>query len=709
MQWLCQDDLENTRPSHTGISPSTLSDRKSSMKPLRNGPLVPPCIALEAYEYKGINLRPRVNVELEDGDFMRIVEIIHNLSNSEVTLRGWIFRRAYLMNGMLEKKINEVCWILHVDEDDERDLEQQGMEDINVSSVLRRRVIRLTNQAFPALSWRDSKEKDSLEVILNQRVLVCRFKYICSYTSAKARALNIWSERALCRLRREESDHSCGVNDNVLRQAWRESTERGGSCYRMQTLERRHLSEEARLHKGQKPREVSRSSDPHNRTHNRHRSDENSVHPSVAGSSVSSPLEIDIFTVKPDAQCRQKSSIRLNTPAFLNGSETPTRNKHSGNRSVTHLHAQGPSSHIDLTCEDDLRSGTNQMSIKNSEAFGRSRKRREHSPDIIEIEMGVKSSFKPGAYEQQWEGRVVSNRSPVLDFWLHTGDSRGSTNNIFTSSTKRRCPASASSNSQLKRSLFRSRTTSSASSKATLSRDRSPSVVAFDEAPAIPSSGGPIQQAHGASADQHASRLLNSLPPDSTKRRSVAVAARDAQRYTFGDAFCGAGGTSRGAVMAGFRIEWGFDHDAAACMSYALNFPTSKVHQLEAHDFAAIKGSEHKVDVLHLSPPCQFFSDAHTVDGKNDEVNTASQFVISDLLKKTKPRVATMEQTSGLPRRHPHYLQAILQMFTAVGFSIRWRILNCSDFGLAQRRMRLFVIASWYIPYVLNRDLHDRS
>ena len=38
----------------------------------------------------------------------------------------------------------------------------------------------------------------------------------------------------------------------------------------------------------------------------------------------------------------------------------------------------------------------------------------------------------------------------------------------------------------------------------------------------------------------------------------------NSQRYTLGDAFCGVGGTSRGAKGAGVRVAWGFDFDKKA-------------------------------------------------------------------------------------------------------------------------------------------------
>lgn len=186
--------------------------------------------------------------------------------------------------------------------------------------------------------------------------------------------------------------------------------------------------------------------------------------------------------------------------------------------------------------------------------------------------------------------------------------------------------------------------------------------------------------------------------PSAPQEETALTSTVNGQRYTFGDCFCGAGGTSRGAVAAGLRVEWGFDFDRGACESYESNFYHAQVYHLWAHQFSALADQDHKVDICHLSPPCQFFSDAHTIYGKDDDMNVASLFAIPALLQKAKPRVVTLEQTAGLPIRHGLFFNAVVRMFTAQGFSVRWQILNLADFGLPQNRVRVFMIASWQSP-----------
>ena len=83
-------------------------------------------------------------------------------------------------------------------------------------------------------------------------------------------------------------------------------------------------------------------------------------------------------------------------------------------------------------------------------------------------------------------------------------------------------------------------------------------------------------------------------------------------RLVFGDVFCGAGGASQGAAQAGYYIQWGLDNDELALEAYCLNHPSAVALRMNAHDFPP-EGTSKKnwrVDVLHLSPPCCYWSPA---------------------------------------------------------------------------------------------------
>ncbi|KAL8720102.1 MAG: hypothetical protein Q9225_002978 [Loekoesia sp. 1 TL-2023] len=166
------------------------------------------------------------------------------------------------------------------------------------------------------------------------------------------------------------------------------------------------------------------------------------------------------------------------------------------------------------------------------------------------------------------------------------------------------------------------------------------------------------------------------------------------RRYTFGDAFCGAGGASRAAKSVGFRVEWGVDFDLAPIKSYRQNFFGARCEATPVHVFVTYIGENYVVDILHLSPPCKTFSPLHTRPGQDDEMNSASFFAVEELLKKAKPRIVTMENTFGLVERWREWLNTMVRFFTSLGFSVRWKVLNLAEYGLPQARRRLIVFAS---------------
>lgn len=87
-------------------------------------------------------------------------------------------------------------------------------------------------------------------------------------------------------------------------------------------------------------------------------------------------------------------------------------------------------------------------------------------------------------------------------------------------------------------------------------------------------------------------------------------------RYTYGDAFCGAGGAATGAAQAGLHVMWGLDSDHHAMQAFAYNYPRAQFFLMNAHDFPpdGVTLWRLKVDILHLSPPCCYWSPAQYVD-----------------------------------------------------------------------------------------------
>jgi DNA (cytosine-5)-methyltransferase 1 len=86
--------------------------------------------------------------------------------------------------------------------------------------------------------------------------------------------------------------------------------------------------------------------------------------------------------------------------------------------------------------------------------------------------------------------------------------------------------------------------------------------------------------------------------------------------YTFGDIFSGAEGASQGAVQAGLFVNFGVDFNNPAIQAYGYNHPRAEAILMNAHDFASFESTADipnnvlRVDILHPSPPCCYFSPA---------------------------------------------------------------------------------------------------
>ena len=644
-------------------------------------PLSLPKFSVQSLSHNGMQLHPKVTIELKGGDFMLIHQVLEDPATKQVFLKGPLFRRVKYMNGTIPKKTNEVCQIVELDESDSRSAKEQAFAETSVTEVKKWRGLMLTNQGFPALSYReDPCVGDSQSDIEERRVLVCRWRYICVYANATAQDKNMPKEKCLIRLREEECKKSYGCSDKNLREHWRGETVAGGSSFGMCSTETEQLSRERTSAQDavEKIRQQARLS----RTHG-----SSVVRPARRGSSVTTPILVDKLphnSVPPHLKPSASASVRR--PSAIS---VPMINRTTCSTAP-----------VDLTVNGDLIIGLHfglfTQQKRQMDRLLRSREKprqaepRSDSLDIIDIDASIKTTSKRGVAERRVEARTTTHfsqlRNPKRDHNAAFPNTILWRPILTEQNIQSISPDSAPSASKIPR---HQRQSSPTDSELTVGKEISPSVIIRQE-------GTNVVQSK-AKGQRMASVVSSKIPGIYTVARPETVSERTTkalQRYTFGDSFCGCGGVSRGARMAGLRLKWAFDHERAMCDSYLASFPDVTVDCCSAFDYTTSNRPGTKVDILHLSPPCQFFSPAHTIVGQNDESNTASSFVIFELLKRVRPRIVTLENTMGLQHRHPLYLNAVIQQFTTLGFSIRWQVIDLRDFGVPQSRRRLIMIAA---------------
>jgi DNA (cytosine-5)-methyltransferase 1 len=147
--------------------------------------------------------------------------------------------------------------------------------------------------------------------------------------------------------------------------------------------------------------------------------------------------------------------------------------------------------------------------------------------------------------------------------------------------------------------------------------------------------------------------------------------------------------------MAGFKVTHAVDSASDVWPTYAANFPEAKLYRGSIDEYVRNQRREVRADILHLSPPCQYFSPAHTHESANDDANIFALFSCGTLINKVKPRLITVEETFGLTHeRHRIYLHTLINDLTQYGYSVRWKVIRLCTWGSAQDRKRLVMIAA---------------
>lgn len=162
--------------------------------------------------------------------------------------------------------------------------------------------------------------------------------------------------------------------------------------------------------------------------------------------------------------------------------------------------------------------------------------------------------------------------------------------------------------------------------------------------------------------------------------------------------FAGAGGSSLGYSMAGYRELLAVEWDDNAVETFKLNFPGVPVYhgdiaKLSVEECMRLAGliGPGQLDVLDGSPPCQGFSTAGKRNFNDDRNQLFREYV--RLLRGLQPKVFVMENVSGMVKGKMKLIFAnILRELKASGYVVSARLLNAMWFGVPQSRERMIFI-----------------
>lgn len=175
------------------------------------------------------------------------------------------------------------------------------------------------------------------------------------------------------------------------------------------------------------------------------------------------------------------------------------------------------------------------------------------------------------------------------------------------------------------------------------------------------------------------------------------------------DLFCGAGGLTHGLEKAGVRVLAGYDIDPACQYPYQTNntarFVEQSVVDIKIPDILSHYSSK-AIKMLAGCAPCQPFSKYTRGLSKNDE-RWSLLYSFLHLIEGVQPDLITMENVPEI-KRHKVY-DDFEDSLIKQGYFVWSQIVFCPDYGIAQGRKRLVLLASKFAEISLIKPTYDQS
>ncbi len=157
--------------------------------------------------------------------------------------------------------------------------------------------------------------------------------------------------------------------------------------------------------------------------------------------------------------------------------------------------------------------------------------------------------------------------------------------------------------------------------------------------------------------------------------------------------FSGCGGLDYGFKQSGFDIIWANDILKDACETYRKNIGEHIIcGNIDDIELSSIP----KADLLIGGPPCQSFS----LVGKRDPNDNRSNLVWSylDILKHVNPKIFLLENVTGIKSAKngdgTKVLDNLIIAFNNLGYNTNVYKLNAADYGVPQKRNRIFIVGN---------------
>jgi DNA (cytosine-5)-methyltransferase 1 len=169
--------------------------------------------------------------------------------------------------------------------------------------------------------------------------------------------------------------------------------------------------------------------------------------------------------------------------------------------------------------------------------------------------------------------------------------------------------------------------------------------------------------------------------------------------------FSGCGGLDLGVERAGYEIRACVEAEADACSSLRANFPHTAVLEgdirtLPTSEILGAAGlSAGEAELLVGGPPCTPFSKSgYWLEYKREGLDPNAGLLDHYLrvLAEARPRKFLLENVFALAYRNHNavWLRHLMSTFEELGYHVSRTVLLAADYGVPQRRQRLFIAGS---------------
>ncbi|KAF1042593.1 MAG: Modification methylase HhaI [Herbaspirillum frisingense] len=156
------------------------------------------------------------------------------------------------------------------------------------------------------------------------------------------------------------------------------------------------------------------------------------------------------------------------------------------------------------------------------------------------------------------------------------------------------------------------------------------------------------------------------------------------------DLFAGAGGFTKGALMAGCEVKWAANHWPQAVSIHAANHPLTAhaCQDLHQADWRTVPAH----DLLLASPACQGHTPARGKEKPHHDAQRSTAWAVVSSMEYHRPAFGLVENVTNFANwaLFPAWCAAL----HALGYAVSPHLIDSADHGVAQHRLRLFVVLS---------------